>query len=110
MRTITNASEIDNVFKEGRRVSHPALLVIALPRHHASDAAGRVLFVAGKRLGTAVVRNRSKRVLREAARRAGAPWEGWDVALIAREATAEASPSTLDEALSSALRTLLRVS
>lgn len=106
MRTITKATEIDRLFKSGRRVSHPALLVLALPRPDADDGEGRVLFVAGKRLGSAVTRNRCKRVLREAARRAGAPWGGWDVALIARETTATATATVLDEGIVTALKTL----
>ena len=103
MRTITRASDIDRLFKEARRVSHPALLVLALPTQERDGGDGRVLFVAGKRLGGAVMRNRCKRVLREAARRAGAPWPGLDVALVAREATASAPAALLDEGLARAL-------
>lgn len=105
MKTITSPSEIDRLFAGGRRVSNPALLVLALPRAAEGDS-GQVLFVAGVKLGTAVVRNRAKRVLREAARRAGAPWPGWDVALIGRPATGSASPEELDRALSRALGSL----
>jgi len=106
MKTITAHAEIDRLFAGGRRVSHPALLVLALPTPEARDPQGRVLFVAGTRLGGAVVRNRSRRVLREAARRSGAPWPGWDVALVARNNTAAAGPATLDEALLRALGAL----
>ena len=106
MKTITAHAEIDRLFAGGRRVSHPALLVLALPTPEARDPLGRVLFVAGTRLGGAVVRNRSRRVLREAARRSDAPWPGWDVALVARNATAAAEPAALDEALQRALATL----
>lgn len=103
MHTITKASEIDELFKAGRRVSHPALLVLF--RHTPDGAAceGRVLFVAGKRLGPAVLRNRCKRVMRHAVRRVGGPWPGWDVALIAREQTAGSAAATLDRAVSRAL-------
>ena len=34
-------------------------------------------------------RNRAKRVLREAARAVGGPWEGFDVVLMAKAATAQ---------------------
>lgn len=51
-----------------------------------SYATGRVAYLAGKRLGVAPKRNRAKRVLREAARLEGAPWPGFRVVLIAREA------------------------
>jgi len=60
---------------------------------------GRVMFVAGKKLGNAVVRNRCKRVMREAARHAGAPWPGFDVAVMARIGTATAGRDELTSAL-----------
>lgn len=103
--TLKNSQEIDRLFAEGRRVSNPALLVLAVRRSDAA-ARGRIMFVAGKRLGNAVLRNRSKRVLREAARRAAGPWQGWDVALIARAATAGATPQAMDEQLRRALSSL----
>lgn len=106
MRTITARSDIEKLFASGRRVSHPALLVLASRTPSSRDADGRVLIVAGKRLGGAVQRNRSKRVLREALRRAGGPWAGWDVALSARSGTDRADAAVLDDALTCALRTL----
>lgn len=104
MRTITSRVEIDELFRSGKRVSAGPVSIIVLPQQTARGPEGRVLFVAGKRLGNAVKRNRCKRVLREAARRAGAPWDGFMVALIARASTAEALAEDLDAALHSALR------
>lgn len=106
VNTITKASEIDMLFKEGRRVSHPALLVLLRPTPEGRMPDGRVVFVAGKRLGPAVVRNRCKRVLREAMRRTGGELPGWDVALVARERTASATPDALDRALRDARRSV----
>lgn len=103
--TLKNKEEIDRLFAKGRRVSNPALLVLAIRRSDGA-APGRVMFVAGKRLGNAVFRNRAKRVLREAARRAAAPWCGWDVALVARTPTTMTSPHKLDEQLLRALGSL----
>lgn len=65
---------------------------------------GRVAFVAAKRLGCAVVRNRSKRVLREAARALRLPIEGRDIILFATPKTRTASPEEMNEALASLLR------
>jgi RNase P protein component len=45
------------------------------------------------------MRNRCKRVLRDAVRRAGGPWDGFDVALVARAKAATAPPAALDGAL-----------
>jgi len=104
MQTITSRKEIDRLFAGGRRVSHPALLVLASPSPTYRTNGG-VVFVAGKRLGGAVTRNRCKRVLRELARRSDG-WAGWDIALIARTATPTAEPGVLDGALGAALSKL----
>ena len=106
MRTIRSSREFDELFREGTRVSHP--LVIALIRATPSGRGpeGRVAFVAGKKLGGAVHRNRCKRVLRAAARDAGAPWPGMDVILISRPDTAQARAGQLKDALSSIARRL----
>jgi ribonuclease P protein component len=52
----------------------------------------RLGFTATKKIGGAVVRNRAKRRLREAARLTlspdAAPGGGWDLVLVARDATA----------------------
>lgn len=106
MRTLTSPADIDRLFKKGRRASHPLLVVLAQRAPDGDAVEGRVVFVAGRKLGGAVVRNRSKRVLREACRRSGGPWAGSDVALVARAGTATASPADLDAAVSSAVRTL----
>ena len=86
---VRSASDIDSLFRTGRRASVPAavLLVGPTPAHHGTG--GRVAFIAGSRLGGAVVRNRAKRLLREAARQVGAPWAGLDVAFVARESLLE---------------------
>lgn len=103
MRTLTAHTDIDRLFAGGRRVSHPALLVLGARSPEGPDGSGRVMFVAGKRLGGAVWRNRSKRVMREAMRRAGGPVQGWDLALIARSRTASAAPAEIDRALAAAM-------
>jgi len=79
---------------------------LELPTPTRRGPEGRVVFVAGKRLGGAVWRNRCKRVMREAVRRADGPWQGHDLALVARAGTAGARSDELDEALRGALRRL----
>jgi ribonuclease P protein component len=104
VRTIRSGREMDEMFREGTRVTHH--LAIALIRHTPPERGpeGRVAFVAGKKLGNAVMRNRSKRVLRAAVRRSGGPWAGADVVLIARPGTALAAPERLDEAVRAVIR------
>lgn len=61
---------------------------------------GRVAFVAPKRLGNAVFRNRCKRVLREAGRESGLPLEGRDVIMLATRETHDAHPGAVAADLS----------
>lgn len=103
MSTIRSSREIDGLFRTARRVAHPLFVVLLDRTPTQRGPEGRVAFIAGRKLGNAVVRNRCRRVLRESARRCGAPWEGWDVVIVARLAAAAARPSALDEALKSAL-------
>jgi ribonuclease P protein component len=104
MRTLKAPSEIDALFKTGRRGSTDLIVVLNAITPTRRGPAGRVVFVAGKKLGGAVMRNRCKRVLREAARRVGGPWDGHDVALVARVKAGVASPQALDAALREGLR------
>jgi ribonuclease P protein component len=99
MRTITATADIDELFKTGRRASHTLLVVLAGDSPRARDQRGRVVFVAGRKLGGAVARNRCKRVMREACRRTGGPWPGKDIALVARAGIATATPEDIDEAM-----------
>jgi ribonuclease P protein component len=103
MRTLKAPSEIDALFKTGRRTSTGLLLVLSTDTPPRRGPEGRVVFVAGKKTGNAVMRNRCKRVMREAVRRAGGPWSGHDVALVARPGIAEASIAAIDRALGEAL-------
>ena len=99
MSTIKSSREIDTVFRTATRVAHPVLIALIAETPEGRGRQGRVAFVAGKKLGSAVTRNRSRRVLREAARRAGGPWPGHDVAFVARPATPTADVEALDRAL-----------
>jgi ribonuclease P protein component len=106
MGTIKSSREIDSVFQQAKRSAHPLIIVLARQTPEGRGHTGRVAFIAGKKLGNAVVRNRSKRVLREATRRCEGPWEGYDVLLIARPATRAAAAEELDRALKAQLTRL----
>ena len=79
------------VYEEGRRRSDHQLVVIARRNGLQSSRFG---FVTSKRVGKAVVRNRTKRRLREAVRLSGAE-AGWDVVTIARAKASEADYDSL---------------
>lgn len=89
----------------GRRWSAPGLVLQMAPAPEPGNAL-RVGFTATKKLGGAVVRNRVKRRLREAAR-AVLPLlgqRGHDYVLVGREATAARPFAALIEDLTQALR------
>ena len=91
MSTIRSSREIDAVFRLGRRAAGPLVTALVANTPVGRDPRGRVAFVAGKRLGNAVKRNRAKRLLRSASREAGGPWRGFDVVLMARSPLLDAT-------------------
>lgn len=100
---LTRRAEFLRAAGKGRKVGRPGMLLQALPE---TGGPLRLGFTATKRLGGAVVRNRAKRRLREAARLmlADAPPPGWDLVLVAREATTTRRFATLLGDLRGALR------
>jgi len=101
--TIKSSREIDRIFQQATRVAHPLIILLVSATPEGRDQSGRVAFVAGKKLGNAVHRNRCKRVLRAAVQRAGGPWPGSDVAIIARPGLDRASVVDVDRALQSVI-------
>ena len=92
MKTIKSKQDFELVFSRGKRINN-SLLRIRVARR------GRVAFVAPKRLGNAVYRNRCKRVLREAARACDMPRDGYDVILFSTAGTHDSSPELVAAAL-----------
>ena len=89
MKTIKSKREFEEVFTRGRRYSSATLHMRV---HQGSeDEDGKVAFVAPKRLGNAVLRNRCKRLLRAAACSCGLPRAGTDIILMATDKTYGAS-------------------
>jgi len=90
---ITRPSDFAALQRDGTSRS-TALLSVRV--RHTDLAATRFAFSTGKKLGGAVVRNRTRRRIREALRPmivALAP--GWDVLVVARPATAEAPQAAI---------------
>ena len=98
MRTLKSRQDFERAFTQGKRYNHPLIRMIMCDAAVEGDP-GRVAFVAAKRLGCAVVRNRSKRVLRVAARSCGFPVAGRDVILFATPQTRVSSPADMEAAL-----------
>lgn len=84
MKTIKSSADINRLFEKGRRVNTPELSLIVLCTEGQHDQHGRVAFIAGKKQGNAVWRNRAKRRMRAACQEIGGPFAGYDVAFVAR--------------------------
>lgn len=91
MKTIKSRSDFEKVFSRGKRYNDSLLRIRVFAS--GEDEPGRVAFVAAKRLGNAVFRNRCKRVLREAARICELPVDGCDVILFSTSQTHDSTPA-----------------
>ena len=89
IKTIKSKKEFGEVFHNGKRVAS-RLVRITVLKH--STLKGRIAFVAPKRFGNAVYRNRCKRVLREAASLCGLPHDSFSIILFATSKTHDAHP------------------
>jgi ribonuclease P protein component len=99
---LTRSEDFKRVRLTGKSYPHPLIVLIAQPNESPHV---RVGVTAGKTTGTAVRRNRAKRLLREAMRPLlSSTASGWDLILIAKPALVSA---TLEETRV-ALMTLLR--
>ena len=92
--------EFERIRQNGRSWPHRFFVLIELPRTAQPETPPRVGVAAGKKLGSAVARNRFKRRLREAVRQVYPNIQsGVDVILIARAPIAEASTAQIVAAL-----------
>jgi ribonuclease P protein component len=87
----------------GKRAARPGLVLQALA---VPEPSLRLGFTVTKKIGNAVIRNRARRRLKEAARLTlpGMALSGWDLVLIGRDTTAERPFPLLIEDLRVALR------
>ncbi len=94
--------DFQRVWDDGKSWSHALIILRAAANGTASNRFG---FVAGKKIGKAVQRNRTKRWLREAVRhRLGAISPGWDIILISRAGADQAKFKEIDAAVESILK------
>ncbi len=86
-RRLKRRAEFLRVAAKGRKVAAPGLVLQALARMDAGPA--RIGFTVTKKVGNAVVRNRTRRRLKEAVRLLlqEAPPSGVDLVLVGREGT-----------------------
>jgi ribonuclease P protein component len=101
---LRSSVDFQRVRQSGRTSAHPLLVLSKLPNGLEHSRFG---FVVGRRIGNAVLRNRTKRRMRESVRmriRKGEVAAGWDVVLIARYPIQNASFAQVDEAIGLMLR------
>ena len=94
LRSVVDFRELQ---ANSRTRAHPALLV-----RYRRNELGRTRYgiSTGRRIGTAVARNKVRRRLREVLRRLDARVNGgWDILIVCRPPAAEASQAELSEAL-----------
>ncbi len=95
-------SDFQRVYEKGRSWAHPLLVLYALRNDLDYSRFG---FSVSKRVGGAVVRNRARRLMREAIRfRQAMIADGWDVVIIARQPVREANFHRVDRAVEQLLR------
>jgi ribonuclease P protein component len=94
---LSNPKDFAMIQERGISRSHPLFSARVL-RTDLTET--RFAFATSRRLGTAVVRNRIRRRLREALRAmAGTLQPGWDVLIVVRPSMIEADHRTMTEAL-----------
>ncbi len=84
MNVIKSSEEISNVFSHGVRFKTRDIIFVALRKEEQHGHLGRVAFIAGKKQGNAVWRNRAKRRMRSVYRDLSVSLDGFDVLFVAR--------------------------
>jgi ribonuclease P protein component len=103
-RRIRKRAEFLRLYREGRKVGTRHMVLYALP---AREPLPRLGITVSSKVGRAVVRNRAKRLIREAYRRSAAILEsGLDLVINGRQGIAGARYDQLRDELEQAVRRL----
>ncbi len=83
--TIKSSEEISLIFDKGRRFNTPYLTLIVLRNEEQHGQHGRVAFIAGKKQGNAVWRNRAKRRMRSICGEINGNITGYQIVYLAKQ-------------------------
>ena len=100
--TLRKQRDFSRVYKKGS--SRGSRYVVILYKENGLGYT-RTAFVASKKVGNAVTRNRARRLMKEAYRslKGGVP-EGWDIIFVARNTIAGAGEEVVEKVMRAALR------
>lgn len=98
---LRRSTDFESLRRDGRQWHHPLAILVINPNRRPESRFG---FSASRHIGKATVRNRVKRLLREAVRKKiDAVQPGWDCLFIARRAAVEADYREIESAVTQLL-------
>jgi ribonuclease P protein component len=95
--------DFSRVYKKGKSVGDRYVVVFALRNQLGYS---RISFLASKKVGNSVKRNRARRLMRESVREIGSLPEGYDFIIIARNTINDKKCADVKKSIEAALRRL----
>ena len=101
---IKSSADISLIFNKGKRIGTPDITLIVMRNEKQHGQYGRAAFVAGKKQGNAVWRNRAKRRMRAVYRETCSLFNGFDVVFLAKKSINNVPYSILVQNIDKAMK------